>query len=154
MAGQVTNLLLQHVEYLYEETPLGIRRSFVYPNGQRFSEFRSTASALGLPLVHTTHGVCPETGRRVIARGWYAQGRIAMGGIAVGQLSLGVLAVGQAAFGVLFGLGQLATGAIAAGQAALGTIIGVGQFASGYFALGQFAAGVEAFGQLIYRIGG
>jgi hypothetical protein len=63
------------------------------------------ANLLGLPLLHYTSGVCPETERRRTARGV----------IAVGAQALGLLALGWQ-----LGIGQLATGGLVVGQLAVG----------------------------------
>ena len=101
------NLLLRDVEYRVEETWLGTWRSFMYPNGQVFAEFVSHEDILGVPLIHFTRGKCPETGRRIVARGIIAVGRLAVGVVAIGHASAGVVAVGQLAIGLAFGLGPL-----------------------------------------------
>jgi hypothetical protein len=74
---------------------------------------------LGLPLLHYTRGICPETGRRIIAKGVLAVGRLAMGVLAIGHASFGAIAIGQLGLGILLGLGQGATGLYAVGQVAL-----------------------------------
>jgi hypothetical protein len=135
------NLLLEPVEYKVEETRRGTWRRFLYPDGHLFEEFTSHRRLLGLPLLHFTRGKCPETGKRVTARGFIAVGRFAFGVIALGQVSAGVLAVGQLAFGLLLGLGQASVGCFAVGQLALATVFAVGQVAGGYAAIGQFALG-------------
>jgi hypothetical protein len=135
------NLLLEPVEYRIDETRLGRWRRFVYPNGQLFEEFVSHGRLLGLPWIHYTRGKCPETGKRVVAKGVLAVGRLAVGVIAIGHASAGLIAVGQLAIGVLFGFGQAASGAVALGQLALGAAVGLGQIATGYVAIGQIAAG-------------
>ena len=114
------NVLLEDVQYKTEETGLGRWRRFMYPNGQLFAEYRSTASLFGLPLVHYTHGRCPETGRRIVATGVLAIGRLACGVVAIGQACIGIVAVGQLAIGLILGLGQAATGVAALGQLAIG----------------------------------
>ncbi|MDP2970222.1 MAG: hypothetical protein Q8P64_13595, partial [Deltaproteobacteria bacterium] len=86
------NLLLEKVEYKIETTSFGTWRRFVYPNGKYFAEFRSHATFWGLPLLHYTRGICPETGRRVVAKGIMAVGRLAMGALAIGQASFGLIA--------------------------------------------------------------
>src|SRR5262245_11706129 len=116
------NLLLEPVEYQIDETPRGVWRRFLYPTGELFEEFTSHRRVLGLPLLHYTRGRCPETGKRVTARGFIAVGRFALGVVAIGQVSAGIIAVGQLAFGVLFGLGQGTTGAFALGQLTLAAI--------------------------------
>jgi hypothetical protein len=75
------NLLLEEIQFLVQETPNGVWRRFVYPNGQRFAEFKSHLAWGNMPLVHYTYGVCPETGKRITARGVIAVGRFARGGV-------------------------------------------------------------------------
>lgn len=142
------NLLLENVEYKIEETNLGVWRRFVYTSGARFSEFRSHASVGDLPFIHYTSGVCPETGRRVVAKGVIAVGRMAVGVVAIGQASLGLVAIGQLAVGLLFGLGQLTTGLAAVGQIAVGAFLGIGQIATGVTAIGQLAFGKTVLAQV------
>ncbi|HEX4414052.1 MAG TPA: hypothetical protein VH107_10525 [Lacipirellulaceae bacterium] len=142
------NLLLEKIEYVYEDTPWGVWRRFVYPNGARFAEYRTRRMLGTLPLVHYTFGRCPETGKRITARGVIAVGRFAHGMIAIGQLSLGLIAIGQLSFGVVFCMAQAAFGPIAVGQAAIGLIFGAGQFATGQIAIGQFAFGSYVLAQL------
>src|SRR5262249_17953720 len=135
------NLLLEPVQYKVEETRRGVWRRFLYPDGQLFEEYRSHRRLFGLPLVHFTRGKCPETGKRVTARGIIAVGRFAVGVIAIGQVSAGALAVGQAAFGLLLGLGQASVGLFAVGQLAIATVFGLGQLTARYVAIRQFALG-------------
>jgi len=137
----VQNLLLQPIEYQVDETERGTWRQFVYPTGQLFAEYVSHRQLFGLPLIHYTYGRCPETGRRVVAKGVLAVGRLACGIVAIGQASLGVVAIGQAAFGLLLGLGQFSMGALAIGQVAAAVAFGVGQVAIGHVAIGQAAWG-------------
>jgi len=146
----MSNMLLTEVEYKYDETAWGTWRSYLYPTGLLFREFTSRSHFLGWPLIHYTYGICPETGKRVVARGVIAVGRLAVGGVAIGQASLGLIAIGQAAFGLVFGLGQLATGIAAIGQAALAISFGLGQLATGTVAIGQIAIGEYALGQAAY----
>jgi hypothetical protein len=142
------NQLLAEVEYKVDETPRGVWRRFLYPDGQLFEEFVSHRWVGGLPLLHYTRGRCPETGRRVVARGVVAIGRLALGVVAIGHASAGVIAIGQLAVGLLFGLGQAATGMFALGQLALAGIVGIGQFATGWMAVGQFGIGRYVLAQL------
>ncbi len=144
----MSNILLEEVEYKVEETGFGIWRRYGYINGTSFHEFKSHASFVGLPLVHYTYGKNPETGRRVIAKGVIAVGKLACGIVAIGHASLGLLAFGQLAVGVVFGLGQLSTGLVALGQAAIALIFGLGQLATGYIAIGQFAMGTYVLAQM------
>lgn len=120
------NLLLRQVEYAYTPTRGGKLRRYLYPSEQMFAEYVSRARVGGLPLVHITWGVSPETGRRVTATGVVAIGRRAMGVVAIGQMAVGMVAIGQLAIGVLFGLGQATTGAVALGQVACGAVAAVG----------------------------
>ena len=147
-AATAQNLLLQEIQYKIEETPHGVWRSFLYPSGARFSEFKSHVSFGTLPLVHYTYGKCPETGKRITARGVIAVGRFARGMIAIGQVSMGLIAVGQLSLGLIFCVSQAAFGAICIGQLAAGLLFGLGQFATGYVAIGQLAFGTYALAQL------
>jgi hypothetical protein len=142
------NLLLEKVDYKIEETNFGIWRRYLYASGASFHEFKSRTSFLGLPLVHFTYGKCPETGRRIIAKGIIAVGRLACGFIAVGHASLGLLAIGQLAIGVIFGLGQLSSGVLALGQLAIGAYLALGQIVTGYAAVGQLALGKYVLAQI------
>ena len=142
------NLLLEPVEYKVEHTALGVWRRYLYPNGQRFAEYRSHSDLLGLPLVHYTSGICPETGRRITAKGVLAVGRLAMGGLAIGHASVGLIAVGQAGLGLLFGLGQAAAGYYAVGQLALGWEAALGQLAAANVVVAQLGMGDWVFAQI------
>lgn len=148
------NQLLRKVEYKIDTTPSGTWKRFLHPSGQLFEEYTSHRRLFGLPFVHYTRGRSPETGKRVVARGFFAVGRLAVGVVAVGHASAGVVAIGQAAGGLLLGLGQGATGLVALGQVAIGgfaagqiavAAIAIGQVAVGGYALGLVAAGVHAW---------
>jgi hypothetical protein len=143
-----TNLLLAPVEFQLETTPLGNWRRFVYPNGELFAEFVSHRQVRGWPLLHYTRGRNPETGRRIVAKGVFAIGRLAVGLVAIGQASAGVFAIGQLAIGLLFGLGQATTGVFALGQFVIAVLFAAGQFSLGYVAIGQFAIGKYALAQI------
>lgn len=144
----MNNLALQDVEYVWEETPSGTRRTYVYENGQVFSEYQSNATLFGLPLVHVTRGRCPETGRRIVARGIIAIGRLAVGGIAIGQASAGVIGIGQASFGLVFCLAQLGGGLLLLGQAGVGLLTGVGQLIAGRVVVAQLGFGKFVLAQV------
>jgi hypothetical protein len=135
------NQLFKQVEYQWEETALGIWRRYVYPNGSLFAEFTSHGHFGPMPILHYTYGKCPETGRRIVAHGFIAIGRLARGVIAIGHASIGIIAIGQLAIGLGLGLGQACTGCLAVGQLAIGAYFGLGQFAMGHIAIGQFAYG-------------
>jgi hypothetical protein len=144
----MANLLLEKVDYKIEETGRGVWRRYLYPNGQYFAEFRSHTMVFGLPLLHFTRGICPETGRRVVAKGFIAIGRMAVGVIAIGQASAGILAIGQAACGAVFALAQASAGYVAVGQLAVAAQFAAGQLAAGMTALGQVALGKYVLAQL------
>src|SRR6476646_10987922 len=114
------NMMFNDVQYVVEETPNGVWRRYLYPNGKRFAEFKSYLNVGGLPLVHYTHGLCPQTGRRITAHGIIAVGRVASGVIAIGQFAIGLVAIGQLSIGLLFALGQASFGAYCFGQLAAG----------------------------------
>ena len=142
------NLLLESVEYQIEETRRGVWRRYLYAGGDLFEEFRSHRRLLGLPLLHYTRGKCPETGKRVVARGVVAIGRLAVGIVAIGQAAAGFIALGQLAVSPLVGLGQAATGLVAVGQLAIGALFGLGQLATGYVVIAQFGLGGYVLAQL------
>ncbi len=138
----------EDVECKIEKTPFGTWRRYRYPIGTSFAEFKSHKKVLGMPLVHYTYGICPETNRRIVAKGIIAIGRLAMGFIAIGQASFGLIAMGQLAIGLLFGLGQGSTGVVAIGQLALGIAFALGQIAVGYIAIGQVGIGIYVLAQV------
>lgn len=141
------NMLLENPEYKITKTGFGVWRSFMYPTGACFSEFKSHKTIFGLPLVHYTRGICPETGRRVIAKGIIGVGRIASGFIAIGQAAFGIIAIGQLAVGILLALGQAGIGICSVGQLAVGLAFGMGQFATGYACIAQFGFGKYVLAQ-------
>lgn len=147
MGAAPANILLRDVDYHLEDTARGHWRRFVYPNGSRFAEFTSHQSWGSMPLVHYTYGKCPQTGKRITARGVIAVGRVAVGLLAIGQMAVGIVAIGQLAIGLILGLGQAASGAVAIGQAAAAMLFAAGQFATGQVAIGQFAFGHYALAQ-------
>lgn len=142
-----SNLLLRDIEYEVTETPIGVWRRFLFSDGRLFREFTSHATWGTLPLIHFTEGPSPETGRRVIACGVIAIGRMSVGVVAIGQFAIGLFAIGQLAIGAAFGLGQAATGVLCIAQFGLGFGIAFGQFVAGYVAVGQMAVGQYAMGQ-------
>jgi len=109
--ADAANLLLEEIEYKIDETNFGVWRRFVYPTGELFEEFKSHQRIMGWPLLHYTRGKCPETGKRIIAKG--------------------VIAIGRLAIGLVFGLGQFTTGYAAIGQ------LGFGRFVLAQFGIGQ-----------------
>lgn len=137
---------MEKVEYKVERTYLGEWRRYVYETGARFAEFKSHDGILGLPFIHYTSGICPETGKRLVARGVIAVGRKAVGIVAVGQAAAGLLALGQLAVGAV-ALGQASFAVAAIGQLAVAILFGLGQVATGYVAIGQFAFGCYVLAQ-------
>jgi hypothetical protein len=142
------NMLLGPVEYQTQETTWGVWRRFLYPNGHLFVEFVSHRRLFGLPWLHYTRGISPETGSRLWAKGIVAIGRKAYGVLAIGQLALGLVAIGQLAIGLGFGLGQATTGVVSVGQVALGISVGIGQLATARVAMGQISYGHYVLAQI------
>lgn len=140
------NLQNTEIDYVIKETEQGIWRSYVYESGMSFREYRSKTEIMGLPLIHYTYGKSPETGKRIIAKGFIAVGRLSCGVIAFGHASLGLIAFGQLAAGVL-AFGQAAFGFVGLGQLAVMIVLGIGQIATGYMAIGQFAVGYYVLAQ-------
>ena len=115
-------------------------------------DYRSNATLFGLPLIHVTSGVDPETGKvrvskGIIAIGGRAHGVLAIGGFATGVIAFGGGAIGLLAFGGLaiglFSFGGLAIAlAFALGGGAIAPIA-LGGGALGYMVLGGGALGVH-----------
>src|SRR3954463_8955910 len=142
------NVLRNDVDYIIQETANGVWRRYLYPNGRRFAEFKTYLNVGGLSPVHYTHGICPQTGRRITAPGIIAIGRVASGIIAIGQFAIGLIAIGQLSIGLLFSMGQAGFGAYCVGQLAVGLLFGAGQFATGQIAIGQLAYGTNVLAQI------
>lgn len=135
------NLLNQQPDYVITENSWGNTRKYLYESGMLFREFTSKMKIGNFPLIHITCGICPETGKRLWAKGVIAIGRKAIGVIAIGQLSIGIIAIGQLSIALIFGLAQLSiAGFFSIGQAAAGAIA-IGQFSIGYYSLGQIGFG-------------
>src|SRR3954451_4875563 len=113
------NVLRNDVEYIIQETANGVWRRYLYPNGRRFAEFKTYLNVGGLPLVHYTHGICPQTRRRITAHRNIAIGRVASGIIAIGQFAISPIAIGQLTIGLLFAMGQASFGFFWLGQLAV-----------------------------------
>jgi len=142
------NLLLEDLEYKIEKTENGIWKRFLYPSGHIYAEYTSNRTFLGLPLIHFTKGINPETGRRKMARGIIAIGRFAKGFIAIGQLAFGIVTFSQLGIGLLFSLSQLSIAPFAIGQGAIGYFLGVGQLATGKVCIAQIGYGTYVLAQL------
>src|SRR2546422_7125966 len=106
-------------------------------------EYRSSASLLGLPLVHIATGALID-GRyqRGIATAWFAVGDIAigvcfacggvsLGGISLGGVALGLLPIGGFALGLL-AVGGLGLGVVAVGGAAFAWYAAIGGLAGAH----------------------
>lgn len=100
-------------------------------------EWRSEATAFGLPWVHVAWG-----------RDAHGRRRVAKGIVAIGQYAVGVVTVAQFGVGVLFGFGQFVAGVTVVGQFAAGLFVGLGQFTTGEVAVGQIAYGVWVLAQI------
>ena len=102
-------------------------------------EYKSEAELFGLPLIHITRGIDPQTGAPRVARGIIAIGNIAVGVFAMGGLALGGITVGGASVGV-FALGGLALGGMTLGGLSIGVLLAVGGLAiSPAYAMGGLA---------------
>jgi zinc protease len=112
-------------------------------------EYRSSASFLGLPLVHVATGTLVEGRyRRGVATAWFAVGDIAIGVfVAFGGVALGGISVGGAAMGLL-PIGGLALGLLAVGGFAVGIVAVGGAAVAWYAAIGGLAVARD------YAIGG
>jgi hypothetical protein len=103
--------------------------------GSKASEYRSTRTLLGVPLIHIRFGR-EETGQKP-AFGWIAGGdraiglMFAWGGLAIAPFSVGAISIG------IFTLGSIGVG-----------IIGAGAVCVGWWAWGAVSVGIHAFGSL------
>ncbi len=124
-------------------------------------EYKSKRMLFGRPLVHVTSGIDPTTGRRRVARGFFAFGEIAIGVFAFGGYARGLVACGGMAIGCL-SFGGLSLGLISVGGLALALLFALGGgsvglvssggIAVGWWAAGGMAAGVHAFGGVVYAL--
>ena len=103
-------------------------------------EYRSSASFLGLPLVHVaTGGSIDGRYKRGVATAWVAFGDIAIGVLfACGGVALGGISLGGAALGLL-PVGGLALGLLAVGGLALGLVAVGGAAFAWHAAIGGLA---------------
>ena len=144
----LANLQNQPIDWKITETGFFTVKSFVYPSGLPYLEYTSHRKVGNWPLVHITLGRSPETGRRKVAKGIIAIGRIAFGVLPIGQLAIGLFPIGQLALGLCFALGQGAFSLGAAlGQVAVAPVFAVGQIAVAYAAIGQLALGYYCIAQ-------
>lgn len=116
---------------------------------QRFQsfEYKSKCTILGMPLLHVTSGIDPVTGRKRVARGFFAFGDVAVGVLAVGGYARGLFACGGLAVGVV-AFGGLSAGLVCWGGVALALLLAVGGMAIGPLATGGLAIGWQAMGGL------
>ena len=115
------------VPYEVTNDTFGVWRTYVHPNGSKFTEYSSHRHEFGMPLFQSVSGISPETGKAACAKGV----------IAVGQWATGYLAIGQFASG-WFSVGQFCTARVA----------GVGQFVLAPLAIGQMSIAVATICQL------
>jgi predicted Ser/Thr protein kinase len=118
---------------------VGSRRAYQGVN------YRSKAMLFGLPLLHVTSGIDPETGRVRVAKGIIAIGDRAKGVVAFGGLAMGGFAVGGLAIGV-FAFGGAALGLVSFGGLAVALLAALGGGAIAPIAIGGGAIGLLAFG--------
>jgi tRNA A-37 threonylcarbamoyl transferase component Bud32 len=124
-------------------------------------EYKSKRTILGMPWVHVAQGIDPTTGRKRVARGFFAFGEIAIGVMAFGGYARGVIACGGMAVGCLcfggFSVGLISVGGLALallfafGGVSLGAVSS-GGIALGWYASGGLAAGVHAYGVAVYAL--
>ena len=136
------------IQWTEIETPRGVWLIGVKPGYHRYREYRTHQTLFGLPLVHMTFGLHPETRKSKTAKGIIAIGRFAQGGLAIGQVSVGVVAIGQASMGMIFGLGQATFGFVAIGQLAVSGLFAFGQLVFGYVTIGQIGFGHYVMAQI------
>lgn len=113
-------------------------------SGQR-SEYRSTRTFMGWPLVHIRMGPRRPGERIRRAHGWIAMGDVATGGLCFGGMAAGLIgSFGGLSLGGI-AIGGMALGGIALGGGAVGGIAHGGGSA-GYSATGGIAVGHYAIG--------
>ncbi len=108
-------------------------------------DYRSDATLFGLPFIHITSGVDPETGKVRVSKGIIAIGGRAQGVLAIGGFATGVIAFGGGAIGLL-AFGGLAIGLFSFGGLAIALLFALGGGAIAPIALGGGALGYMALG--------
>jgi len=142
------NVQNQPIDWKITETGFFTVKSFVYPTGLSYTEYTSHARVGDWPLIHITLGRSPETGRRKVAKGVIAIGRIAVGVLPIGQIAIGIIPIGQLALGLGLAFGQGAFSLFAAlGQLAAAPVFAAGQIAVAYAAIGQICLGYYCIAQ-------
>jgi hypothetical protein len=125
--------------------------------GGRGFEYRSEHEFFGLPLIHITRGIDPDTGRRRVSRGIIAIGEAAIGLIAIGGFALGAIAIGGLGIG-LIAIGGLALGLIALGAVSFGLFFAMGtvafslMYAIGWSALAPYSIDVNGISESFLRM--
>lgn len=104
-----------------------------YVKRQQPYEYKSEATAFGLPLVHVH--LSRGRGKPAVAKGIIAIGDVAMGVLSVGGIALGLAAFGGVSLGLLLAIGGMAAGTLV-----------FGGFGIGVFVMGGLAIGVYSFG--------
>lgn len=138
----------EDIQWTEIATPRGVWLIGMRPGYSRYMEYRTHQTLFGLPLIHMTFGLHPETRKSKTAKGIIAIGRFAQGGLAIGQVSAGVIAIGQASMGMIFGLGQATFGFVAIGQLAVSGLFAFGQLVFGYVTIGQIGFGHYVMAQI------
>ena len=110
-------------------------------------EYQSKRRFCGMPLLHITSGIDPDTGKRREAHGFVAVGGRARGIFAFGAVARGWFAFGGVAIG-LVAFGGVGIGVVSFGGLALGLLLAYGVLGLGTFAVGGLAAGYHAVGGL------
>lgn len=148
--------------------PPQVRRSLAWQFNS--FEYKSKRTLFGMPLLHVAHGTDPSTGRKRVARGffafgdkavgvvafggyargWFACGGMAVGLVAFGGMSLGLLSWGGLALGLLLAYGGLSVGALAAGGLAVGWQAVGGIAMGGHGCGGQVYALVSGIGDQVH----
>ena len=114
-------------------------RTMQFRAGESF-EYRSKRRLFGLPLLHITGGIDPETGK------WReAHGFVAVGGRARGVFAFGVVARGCFAFG------GVAMGLVAFGGMGLG-LVSFGGLALGWHDIGAIVLAQQGYGAIVYAV--
>ncbi|MFT5049777.1 MAG: hypothetical protein ACI8QZ_001170 [Chlamydiales bacterium] len=121
-------------------------------------EFKSSATFLGLPLVHIYSGRRYPGQKWRVAKGWIAAGEVAYGGLCVGGISAGLISFGGCSLGVLSSMGGFSAalilsaggvafaGLLSFGGVSLALLLAIGGLARGYAAVGGHARGTYAMG--------
>ncbi|MBI2813365.1 MAG: sigma-70 family RNA polymerase sigma factor [Opitutae bacterium] len=105
--------------------------------GSPQSEYRSSASLFGVPLVHVRFAV--DESHQGPAFGWVAGGDRAVGLLfAFGGWAVGCVSVGGVSLGV-FSLGAVSAGLLSIGTISLG-VVALGAVAAGWHAVGSLSA--------------